>query len=1637
MQIYELPRGRQYSVKGNVVNVPTDISNVVETLPRYIDRAETIPVKLKRKIEYSSSVYTQNVRPREVLNALLYLKQNTPLYSDVSVDEHWLEQVLVNGLCLDAEQDMDSTQADQTMDDPQPQDRDDEQPSNSNSDEPVDEDQIAAGASDTMLDTQELDPNQVVSFSPGEGQKPLSMFKDCDSEYLAFPTIFCGHRRKSNSEREVDVHYADICKWELRSVDRRVALCVPNMFFKMKALQIKQVSDKVWLALKRFQKKGEKLTADHILKNTAKLVNLDEGFYIFRTIRGSPPYLEKRKKDVFAMIRQLGMPSVFMSLSAADTHWPDLLIALGKLVDKKTYTVEDIENMTSQEKFRLVQSDPVTCCRFFDNRVNRFFEKVLKHPQWPLGHVVDFFVRVEMQHRGSPHVHMILWIDGAPIYGVDSTDDVIAFVDRYMTCSAKVAEHLMKYLKMQKHKHSRSCRRNTENDCRFGYPIPPMPRTMILETLDDENKSDYQKKYKRIKDILENLEDGNTMTFDDLLSKLEMTEDTYIKAIRSSINRSKVFLVRQPNEIWINSYMKGMLDCWRANHDTQPIIDCYQVATYVVSYMSKSAKGMSQIMARSTQEAREGNFDLKNSVRHVGNKFLNACEVSAQEAAYLVLQLPITKASREVVFINTSPTEERTHILKDQASLENMSPDSTDIEASNDIARYAKRPKRLEKLCLADYVSKLTVIFPKGMRDDDKYEENLDDQFEDINDNDCTEGGDTCKDDTNDLPTITFRNGIVYRRRKTPRVIRFVKYSRDGDYENFCRERLMLYHPWKNESTDLQVNGSSAEMYERVERKLQIKVLEYEKSREQLDLAQENLDEDGDGCTDVCPNVQQAERDDALCPTRQSEEFTFFDPDRPRHLREYDIGADVGLPPNAQMEVGDMLRGRMADDEYGLMVRKLNIEQREFFLHVVEWIRTKAEPLHVFLSGGAGCGKSVVVDCVYQNLHRHLCSSEGENPEDCRILLAAPTGKAAYNIKGVTLHQAFKINPHRSLTTQGVLKSAAKTTLSAQYKNLKVLIIDEISMVGNKMFCLLNLRLQQIKENQRLFGGVHVIVVGDFFQLMPVFDQWIFSNLSAEYGPLATNLWTQCGFVLHELTQIMRQKDDQEFAQIMNRLREGNHTSQDIAILKTCLLPSNDITTPDYPLQKSHLFLTNKKVDAHNSYLFDRTTNPNALEPVKCFDVVLGHYTEEVKKRTLLTLSKKKTAETANLMTSLQLAENLRYEICVNIDTLDGICNGASGILKKVSYLQESRTPSILWVEFNDTDAGKMCRRKYSRFYGSEINRQWTPIFVTKRIFYTGRDSKPVQRTQFPLRPAVAKTIHKSQGDTLTEIVLDLTTWRKVNHSHYVGMSRVKNKSGLFLRNLAEEQISVDINVQVEMLRLRTDCQMALCYTPMYKFPKESLKVSFLNVRSLHKHFEHVKHDHSFQCSDIMAFAETRLYDHEQCNYTLDGYRLYLNCQPANGLNTRPSLGLAVYVKDSLNVLHVENLRIASNEYVALKVEYKDRVVQVVVLYRKCGSNKADFFCDIATLTSHMDNQNALLILGDFNYDVTLNRNADVKATVENYHNLMHIVTEPTFQNTTGTSTIDNAFTNVNQYDSSVIECPYSDHRILALALSV
>ena len=94
----------------------------------------------------------------------------------------------------------------------------------------------SSGVMDTLLLEPDItqDGDRILSFAPGEGNRPRGIFMDKDSEFLSFPTIYCGKRQADNSERLVPVHYSTTCKWELRSKDRRVAMSVPNIFYKLK-----------------------------------------------------------------------------------------------------------------------------------------------------------------------------------------------------------------------------------------------------------------------------------------------------------------------------------------------------------------------------------------------------------------------------------------------------------------------------------------------------------------------------------------------------------------------------------------------------------------------------------------------------------------------------------------------------------------------------------------------------------------------------------------------------------------------------------------------------------------------------------------------------------------------------------------------------------------------------------------------------------------------------------------------------------------------------------------------------------------------------------------------------------------------------------------------------------------------------------------------------------------------------------------------------------------------------------------------------------------------------------------------------------------------------------------------------------
>ena len=150
-------------------------------------------------------------------------------------------------------------------------------------------------------------------------------------------------------------------------------------------------------------------------------------------------------------------------------------------------------------------------------------------------------------------------------------------------------------------------------------------------------------------------------------------------------------------------------------------------------------------------------------------------------------------------------------------------------------------------------------------------------------------------------------------------------------------------------------------------------------------------------------------------------------------------------------------------------------------------------------------------------------------------------GTAAFNIGGNTICSAFHKNMYQ---TNQKMSAGELNTFRIKCKNLKVVIIDEISMVGKRTFDFIDTRLQQLTGIRAHFGGLSVIAVGDFYQLKPVCDRLVFHDLVEDAKALAPNSWKD-HFKIYELVDIMRQKDDLKFALLLNRLRLNEMTKED------------------------------------------------------------------------------------------------------------------------------------------------------------------------------------------------------------------------------------------------------------------------------------------------------------------------------------------------------------------------------------------------------------------------------------------------------------------------------------------------------------
>ncbi len=259
-------------------------------------------------------------------------------------------------------------------------------------------------------------------------------------------------------------------------------------------------------------------------------------------------------------------------------------------------------------------------------------------------------------------------------------------------------------------------------------------------------------------------------------------------------------------------------------------------------------------------------------------------------------------------------------------------------------------------------------------------------------------------------------------------------------------------------------------------------------------------------------------------------------------------------------------------DPCGTPVVKVNISVNDHFSK-----GSSEEPLFLFITGGAGTGKTYTTQTIVAHLTLHTASTPGRSP----VQICAPTGTAAKNVGGLTIHKLLKIPINMSKYLSVSAKQLKE--LRSDFRGCHTLVIDKISMVSDQLLMFISERLSDISGQDMAFGGFNIITVGDFLQLSPV---------CGKPAVTCTMLWHLFQPVL--LEENKRQAGDQSYASLLNRARVGLLSAADIDMLKSRLKCGQYDTTfqPDIIrllLKLEHVTQYNNKMQAslnHHLYTF-------------------------------------------------------------------------------------------------------------------------------------------------------------------------------------------------------------------------------------------------------------------------------------------------------------------------------------------------------------------------------------------------------------------------------------------------------------------
>lgn len=391
---------------------------------------------------------------------------------------------------------------------------------------------------------------------------------------------------------------------------------------------------------------------------------------------------------------------------------------------------------------------------------------------------------------------------------------------------------------------------------------------------------------------------------------------------------------------------------------------------------------------------------------------------------------------------------------------------------------------------------------------------------------------------------------------------------------------------------------------------------------------------------------------------------------------------------------------------------------------------------NVFLTGAAGTGKTHVLSYV-KNWARQRGMALG---------VTAATGQAAQLIGGRTLHSFLGIGLGKLDAATLARKTRTKyRALALKLERLQLLILDEVSMVSAQLLETVSDYLKIVRHSEQPFGGVQVLLSGDFCQLPPVEGKFCFLS----------SAWNALELEWMELTELVRQKDDLPFQQMLQRLRLGNGTDADMHTLEALQhtqFPEN--------IQPTRIYAVNRDVDAINAKQLERLIQQGAAQETYALSSTAG----------VSCL----WAASSNIPATLTLAVGAQVLLTHNISPDDQLVNGSRGC---VVALEPNRA-RVQWVHGGCS---------------------WVLMHELEH-----EEKKGLKLTFMPLRLAWAITVHKAQGMTLDAVEMDLgDTIFEVGQA-YTALSRARTLGAVRILRISPDAFRTHTKVLAFMAAART-----------------------------------------------------------------------------------------------------------------------------------------------------------------------------------------------------------------------------------------